>query len=175
MKKAKKKNTQTNSDVDIKYSGEVTIQIVHGDKVVKTIRQHNSGTFRLFQYLAKCLVGVYEPLYAPKYLRLFHGDDANDLSNATLLTDAVVISSTSFDTTSENGKAQLTFTVPGNIFRVQNSTPNILALYSQNDVSTLDANDKYTLVLATTSVSGLGGAFDDDTNLIIVWEMTIGN
>ena len=41
------------SNAVIAYKGELTFKVLHGDKVVKTFKQHNEGTVFLMEFLTK--------------------------------------------------------------------------------------------------------------------------
>ena len=47
---ARKKKSKNSS---IGYSGSVTVKVMHGNKTVRQVTTKNSGTLRLFKYIAK--------------------------------------------------------------------------------------------------------------------------
>ena len=176
MKRVKKKQQDSDNKLSIGYTGNVTIKVVRNNKVVKTIQDHNEGTIHLFEFIAKCLSGVYEEQFGPKYLVLYNTED----SPATRLTDAVLLTSSTYvvndvsDDNSDVATAQLTFTVPGNIFLSSEKQPTTLALYSYNGkIAGIDFEDKH--YLARLNLTSNLGVITSDTNLIIVWELNIGN
>ena len=172
--KRRKKNENKNT-LQVEYSGRVTVSVVKNDKVIRKTTGHNSGTYRLFEYISKCLASTYEGGTAPKYLQVFHTDSADDedLTNKTSLVGIVGLASSSYksDKTNNSSTASLTFTIPGELFDTSASapTPNLFALYSTTERLT-KTNQMATYYLATplTDISS-------DTNVIVVWELTVGN
>ena len=168
----KKKTSQNKDKLQLEYSGNVTIKVVRNDTIIKTINGHNSGTYRLFEYIAKCLANIYESAYSPKYLQVFHAEDSSDtnLEGKSSLVGIIAISTSTYssDKVNQSGTASLTFTIPGELF-TGNVAPNLFALYSTIDrLNTTSPLATYYLSESLTSISS-------DTNVIVVWELTIGN
>jgi len=171
MKKVNKKKKSNNEAIG--YAGNVTIIVKSGDNVIKTIKGHNSGTFRLFRFISDCLISSYSPDFAPKYLLLFHVDNSSqedgDLSNVEPLIDLTPISSMSSSVDEQNNiaTARFTFTIPGNAFISLDNNPNLLALYSFSDKT---KNHPMATFFIDETISP-----SRDTNIIIVWELVISN
>lgn len=51
----------------IKYHGFVTIKVLKGNKIVKTINTHNAGTMLLFKLISSVLCGNDESMNMPRY------------------------------------------------------------------------------------------------------------
>lgn len=180
MRVVKRKRKQY-KESSIAYSGTVQVSIVKDNKVIKEDRNHNSGTRRLFEFIAKCLANQYESTYSPRYIRFFHvvdpSDDIDNLSGLEPLTDAILISSSTFKVNENAATAQLTFNVPGNVFTFSsggsldgNNVPNVVALYSFETINRPEAQ------LATVKLdSSVVGSITQDVNLIVVWELSVMN
>ena len=167
MKKVKKKENK--NTLAIEYSGNVTVKVVRDNEAVKVINGHNSGTYRLFEYITKCLAGLYESAYTPKYIQCFHADSSDpDLQSLESLSGVVPVGTTTYDTTTNTSTAKLTFTIPGSLFP-DNVTVNYFALYSYKEYEN-KTNPMATYYLAT----GLSG-IDKNSNIIVVWELAVGN
>lgn len=167
MKKVKKK--QVKDSLQVKYTGNVTIKVVKDNEVIKVVNGHNSGNTRLFEYIAKCLIGLCESTYAPKYIQCFHSESATpDLSNLDSLSGIIPISSTTYDTESTVSTAKLTFVIPGNFFP-EDSSVDFFALYSYKEYENKDKP------LATYYSETPLTNIDRNSNVIVVWELQIGN
>ena len=68
---------ETKADIasSLYYSGEVSVSVMRGSKLIKKIKQHNEGGEWLFKFFAECLVGRYSTStdYRPKQLLLTNG------------------------------------------------------------------------------------------------------
>ena len=77
------KDTKKNSS-NIAYSGKVKVQLYHGKKVYKTIKEKNSGKRPLFEFLANCLVGNFYSNQRPLYLRAYKTSVVNGEETGTI-------------------------------------------------------------------------------------------
>ena len=167
MRKIKKKQVKDSSQ--LAYTGNVTIKVVKDKEVVKVINGHNSGNTRLFEYIAKCLVGLYESINAPKYVQCFHSTSATpDLNNLDSLSGIIPVSSLTYNTDAESSTAKLTFTIPGNIFP-EDAEVNFFALYNYKEYEN-KANPMATYYSETPLTN-----IDTSSNVIVVWELQVGN
>lgn len=167
MRKVKRK--QVKEDLQVSYRGNVTIKVVKDNEVVKVINGHNAGATRLFEFIAKCLTGLYESTYAPKYIQCFHVDSADpDLNTLVSLSGIVPISSTTYDTDANTSTAKLTFVIPGNFFTAEDEI-NFFALYSYKEYENV-AHPMATYY-SETPLSNISS----ESNVIVVWELQIGN
>jgi len=168
MKRVKKK--QETNTLQLTYTGNVTVKVEKNNEVIKVINGHNAGTFRLFEYIAKSLIGLYESVYTPKYIETFHviSESNVNLETATSLAGIIPLASSTYETDSDSSTAKLTFIIPGSAF-IENSVPNYFALYSYSEYGhTSNPMAVYYLD------AGLG-EIDRTSNIIVVWELTIGN
>ena len=171
----KKKKQKVKDSLQLEYSGQVTVQVVRNDRVIKTITGHNSGTYRLFEFIAKCLANVYEGTYSPRYLQGFYATNSDDIStnDKDSLTGIVAISSSAYksDKLSNFGTASLTFAIPGQIFDSDDPTkiPNLFALYSTAE--RLNNANPLAVYYMEEPITGIS----DDTNVIIVRNLIVGN
>lgn len=171
MKRVKKKQNDTKNNLQIGYVGNVTVKVVRNNEVVKIVNGHNSGNPRLFEYIAKCLSSNYESVYAPKYIQIFHvlSDESVDLSLQESLAGIVPLSSATYKTDESSSTAQLTFVIPGATF-TEEVNPNYFALYSYKEYEHVN-NPMAVYYLE----EGLSGSIDRTSNIIVVWELKIGN
>ena len=170
MKKIKKK--QEKNTLQLEYTGNVTVKVERNNEIVKVINGHNAGTYRLFEYIAKSLIGLYESVYAPKYLQVFHvisGDNVN-LATATSLAGIIPLASSTYETDSTSSTAKLTFIIPGSAFIDGSLDPNYFALYNYKEYGNV-SNPLAVYYLSTS----LGENIDRTSNIIVVWELKIGN
>lgn len=66
-----KKEINKTTSPTISYSGEVTVKVLNGNRVIKHRTIHNNGTPRLFQTLCKALIGEASNLDTPSRLVLY--------------------------------------------------------------------------------------------------------
>ena len=81
MKKKENKSKSVGVENNSKYAGNATVKIMHGKKVLKTLKMHNEGHEPLFEFLMYCLSGAYYDSKSPKYLRVFSVKSISSLSN----------------------------------------------------------------------------------------------
>lgn len=168
MRKVKGKNQDTNK-MTLAYKGNVTVKVVRDNEVVKVVNGHNAGTFRLFEFIAKCLAGLYEPTYGPKYIQCFKASTSSpDLSELVSLSGVIPLSSTTYETSVNSSSAKLTFTIPGDAFP-ENAEVNYFALYNYKEYSN-QANPMATYFSEDTLDN-----IDKNSNVIVVWELQIAN
>ena len=172
MKKIKKKQNKNN--LQLAYSGNVTIKLVKDDKVIDVINGHNHGTFRLFEFIATCLIGVYESASSPKYIQVFHVTSEEsaetELASADSLTGLIPLGSSSIETDTANNlsTAKLTFTIPGSVF-AEGIIPNYFVLYNYKNYT--DQKKPMAMYYVDTGYEDI----DRDSNIIVVWELQVGN
>ena len=155
------KDKKKNSNNSISYSGVVTVKLEKNGKPVRVSKGHNSGQLPLFTFLAESLSGNFNIDFAPRYIRVFdeHGEQVVD---SVAIIDSESISNV------DTATAKLTFIIQGNLF-TSGKVGKTLALYSRNGINsdsmaTYDFEDGQEL----SNIS-------DDTNVIIIWELTVGN
>lgn len=167
MRKVKRK--QVKDDLKVSYTGNVTIKVVKDNEVVKIVNGHNAGTTRLFEYIAKCLIGLYESSYAPKYIQCFYSTSSTpDLDSLDSLSGIIPVSSTTYETDTNVSTAKLTFVIPGSFFVENENVVNFFALYNYKEYE----NKAHPMA---TYYSAEPISVDVSSNLIVVWELQIGN
>lgn len=162
----------------IAYKGEVTLKILHGDKVVKTIKQHNEGMPLLMKYLTHCLGSDLDLMKAPKYIRLYYssivGEMPGNLSeNEITLRPVITTYSPTYPDTYEGTKegVLLTFLVPYSVLSLSSRNPvNRIAIY---DTTNKDdgLQENYMAWIALPEAINLTSG----ESLMIIWEMTLEN
>ncbi len=167
-RKKKKEPIKTSA---IGYSGNVTVKVLHKDKVVKTYKQHNAGSVKLFKFIATCLGNTYEDSGAPRFIRLFASDH-------TQLVDAlpysqILVESDNSDPTKPTASVSFTFVVPGSIFDTGSSNPKYLRLYSSEGLGPVEwsSDDKWLAELEFDNEVEINSS----SNIIIIWELIVGN
>ena len=173
-----KKVNKKQSRSAIGYSGNVTVKILHGNKVVSVRKLHNQGREGLFRFIAHCLGNNYFDREAPRYLRTFYSDVSVDEGNiASVLiednqiSDIVAFSSIEYP---EASKVDFTFLVPSS--QINNNSGdamvNVLALYSSESFSEAKMNDPsaYVYLGEDDEIEISSGS-----NLVIIWELSIEN
>jgi len=120
----------------VAYHGRVKIEWMKGDKVYKTVEQHNEGTAELFRYLANALAGNINNTNMPRYIHSFHADNpieatGNDMYGTSRSTCALNVPFSNvevrYDSNLDGYNTEYTFMIPYS--QIWGST-NILALYN---------------------------------------------
>lgn len=162
----------------IGYKGELTLKVMHGNKVVKTIKQHNEGTALLMDFLVRCLGSQYDSELAPRYIRAFHTDKEGMQTDkeCTIRPIATNFSPSYIENyKDEEEKALikkgvvLTFLIPYSALDSRNTTLNRFALYGAKDYSG-DKNDYLAWIKLSEGITMVPGE-----SLMILWEMTLEN
>ena len=146
----------------IGYKGEITLQVSHGDKVVKTIKLNNNGHQPLFEFLMYCLAGNYKKEKAPKYLRVYNANDVDITTRPVLSTSTPI-----YTDNTTNCAVTLSFVVPYSLLK-QYTNIKYLKIYSEekyNDASSPSATLELDTSLTISSTS----------NLMVAWKMIVGN
>ena len=154
------------------YKGNVTIKLVHNNKVYKVIKSHNNGYLPLFNFLINCLSGTFYESSRPQWLRLFDlGDDDWDEASdiPTKEVSRTVFSEGSARADLDNGKAILTFTVSC-FYLTKDKNITHLALYSNDNVD--DRTKPSAVVKLETPLST--NAIGND-NVVILWSLSFDN
>lgn len=173
---------ENKTGTNIGYSGKVSIKILHGTKAVKNITIHNNGCQPLFDFLAYCLVGDYNEANSPRYLRAFETQNTEaqsfDPEHESTLRIIPVSSITKVNSSNANsGVVRYSFLTPGSFF-LPGSVIDELALYSSANIDSKTNPSAYIILRPATedpehpyeSIS-----IDPDTNLVIIWELSISN
>ena len=159
----------------IRYSGNVTMRVMHGKRVAKEVELHNTGTVGLMGFIAKCLGGSMDPAGAPKYLRLFKMGESSGFSpsESNEMTVRAVVSnfypSYGEDSNSAEASVTLTFLVPYTMLKssTEDKSFDTIALYSTNNANSREDCMAWLKVDDTTLVKG--------ESLMVMWKKTLSN
>ena len=167
---AKKKTKKETSAIS--YTGKVKIQLLHGNKIYKTINGKNSGSIELFKFLAHALINQYEPMERPKFLMLYYATLSSDEAVTTSATphNAVRIETGTDEEIGAYCDAIFEFLVPYGSLSGQNV--NRLRIFNSNTVDIADPT------AASVTVDLGANEFtisDNKTNILITWTMRISN
>lgn len=161
-----KENKQTSASLG--YYGNVEIKLMRGNKVIKTIKTHNSGRLSLFTFLANSLIGKFESGGTPRYIML--GNGVTDSVAEQISTNAIPYSSVSIETNSSesdtHASAIFKFLVPFSSVSTGEEI-NIIRLYSQNSTSWENHIAYFMLTEPLES--------DGKSNILITWTMKVTN
>lgn len=173
MAKKKKTSTRKTTNPGIGYSGKVTVDLVRGGKVVKTIRTHNKGKLPLFNFIANCLAGKFYESLKPQYIQLFNAGSPND-AVSYIPTPYSSVGVETFENAETGDYCEVTFkfVVPFSILPT-GATINQIRLYNQSntavnkEIAYFDLVDEQGQPLVITA--------DGKSNVIITWVMKIAN
>ena len=167
------------SKSDITYEGKVKVQLYHGKKVYKTIKEKNKGVWPLFNFFINCLMGNYYDAQRPMYLRVYNvnaeayiaGEEGNISERDEVTTTAIPVRKVTAKPAAD-GDAQASaifeFLIPAATL-TDNGSGNLLVLFStenRNMVSKPSAE-----VLLETPITKESGT----SNIKVEWELVIGN
>lgn len=160
----------------ISYKGNVTIKLVKGGKIIKSIKKHNTGCPELFKFLTECLVNLPNENSHPKYLRCFTFDDSGgspsmgNLGTNALIGDGYVSytdADSVEDSTTTTYKSIFKFIIPSTIIR---SNINVVAIYNVNKVNEPSNPSAFMQLIGDDIIStdNLGAGI----SVIVLWEMS---
>lgn len=179
-----KEGLYVSSSSGIAYRGTVRIQFMKGDKVYRTIEQHNEGTAELFRYLANALAGNTNNTNMPKYIHTFNAEDpASDQGDNLYGTNRSTCALNTpfsnvevrYDSALDGYNTEYTFMIP---YSQIWGTTNVLALYNTtafgDSITPLafirlkhyDDPDRNQWITVTDS---------NTSNVVITWIMTVYN
>ena len=170
----------------VAYEGRVTAKVMHGSKVVRTIRSKNAGGVPLMRFLAGCLAGNYVPTDRPNYaaaLTLKEGDDGELVEELVPLSPFPVPSSTA---TTHSG-----ITAPGDAYAYATASLSFVmsglslgndkaicgyALYDSRNASTYNVGETLGTYSALVSLPESDRiTIGSGENLVITWDLTLAN
>ena len=181
---------QKNSNVNLNYSGEITLKIQKNGKIISTKKYHNAGTNELWKFISYCVAGKYQSAenLRPQYIRLFknNNEPGGGLNTTDIYTASqIVLMNTSGapqkwieDSTIVGYKTILHFLIPFTF--ITEETVNEVRIYSKINRDSINDCSAYFQFTKTISdilewdpieVSDNFGNY----NLIIDWEMRISN
>lgn len=151
-----------NSEIELGYTGHVTVKLVSDDAILKQNTYHNAGRGNLFKFIAGALSGNYIRSLRPCNLRLFDstGHSISPLVYQTATTVPIC--------TNDNGCVTLTFSIPGAY--ISGDSLSEARLYGADPKADSD-------YLANVSLSAEEEmpAKTGDSLLVIEWTMIISN
>lgn len=162
----------------VAYEGRVTAKVMHGNKVVRTIRSKNAGTVPLMRFLAGCLAGNYVPTDRPNYAAALKESKESDEGLAPLSPFPVPSSTaTTHSGTASGGAyatASLSFVMSG--LSLGNGTICGYALYDSRNASSYNAGKALGTYSALVSLPEEDRiSLSSGENLVITWDLTLAN
>ena len=172
-------SNKSGSKSKVTYEGKVKVQLYHGKKVYKTIKEKNKGTWTLFNFLVSCLAGNYYDNQRPMYLRVYNVDaddyaageegDINERDEITTMAIPVRKATVKLaGSTDVQASVVFEFLIPASTL-VENGSGNLLVLFStenRNIVSKPSAE-----VLLEHPITKENGT----SNIRVEWDLIIGN
>lgn len=197
MKNKVQKFTDSGS---VAYTGKITVSILKGRKVLKTLNTHNKGYRSLFTFLCQCLAGQYDRAESlrPKFIRLYTmGPEGTAYSEQeiqgrlqtqflTSLTVPAYNTTPSVELVELQGQEPYArtifkFLIPFTQIETTRDT-NMFALYSAANQTTLTEPSAVFVLTDPEDNTKLGSVMNssssaksNDYNLQIQWELTIEN
>lgn len=187
----KKKEVTAQATAPLKYTGEVTIEKIRANKVIKTTKVKNTGCFPLFKFFASC-IALYDDKNAdsaglfnskPQYLNAYYVADWNNLTLSSHEVLKSYIKLSSISVTDNNAgdlspdsscSVNLKFLIQDNNFSYRDTEPqhkiNCLALYSGFNVSNPDKPMAYIQVPLSNDLK-----YDPGVNYLITWSIKVSN
>lgn len=167
-KKKTVKKIITQAETESAYKGSVTIKLMRGKHVYKTMRGLNSGELPLFNYIASCLASNYIDSLAPRYIVAFNNQLSTFDSTSPTTTSPIRFSTVSVD--ESTASASLTFVIPGSVFTFDAST-NMFALYSSKNASNKAYSSPSAWLKLDTAITDVGVG----DNVAVIWKLTVSN
>lgn len=164
MAEEKKSNRKIKAKDNIDYSGEVTVKVAHGTRVVKTLTHHNAGALPLFEFITLCLAGDYYQNKLPRYLRVF-----DSLEHEITLRPVVANSSPSYINTSTESSVTLSFVVPYSLL-TQYTDIKTLKIYSTENYADSNKSNYSASITLNSAIS-----ISSTSNLVVAWKMVVRN
>lgn len=181
-KENKKTNGTSNS---LAYRGDITIQLLRGKKVYKTIKTHNAGELPLFEFMANCLAGNYYPNKVPKFIRTFcYNDGMQDKETTKMLVpySDLILEKNVDNVADPYYTVTMKFLIPfayimsaSESNRTTNGT-NKICLYSNENSEENNGNPSASFILYNEDKSDFDYILPDGkSNVLITWVMSLRN
>lgn len=172
------------------YRGTVRIDIYRGDRLCKTLTQHNEGTPELFRYIANALAGNTNSALMPRYIHTFYctkfdpttyvwdvdavGNELYGSSKSTCSYNTPFSSvEVRYDKTLNNNEGGYntlyTFLLPYNQIA---GTTNVVCLYNSTGFGDNIIPLAY---IKLDHDDWLALSDNNDANIVITWIMTVSN
>jgi len=171
--------SKTANKSKITYEGKVKVQLYHGKKVYKTIKEKNKGTWPLFNFFISCLTGNYYDSQRPMYLRIYNVDadeyisgDEGDINERDEITTMAIpvrkVTSKLAASTDTQASAVFEFLIPASTL-VENGQGNLLVLFSTDNRNIVSKPSAEVLLEHPVTKE------DGTSNIKVDWELIIGN
>ena len=165
-------STQIKKTNTIKYSGNASIKILNGKKIVKSVKQHNAGTPWFFQVLASAVIGNNESRNMPHYIDVLQKRAGSDpIEYDSLITNRIALTSKSFRAQEGGWIAIMSAVIPYRSLKSTAATQNIdrVDIYSGSTGSNLLAS----VILTDGDVIEI--AANTKNNIAVEWDMSFTN
>ena len=175
----KSRKSQRARPSGVAYEGRVTAKVMHGGKVVRTIRSKNAGAVPLMRFLAGCLVGNYVPTDRPNYVAALKESTKSDEGLAPLSPFPVPSSTATTHSGEASGgvyaTASLSFVISG--LSLGNGEKICgYALYDSRNASSYNAGGALgTYSALVTLPENYRITIGSGENLVITWDLTLAN
>ena len=171
----------TPTSSSIVYSGNVTINLVKGNKTIRTFKKHNTGYTPLFDFLTRCLAGLSTTSNdCPKYIRCFHSG-GGVLSPSSLGTNVIrgegclAYSTVDQDSTTQQA-VTYKFVIPSSMIdttSLENNKIDAIAIYSTTNMHNQSNPSAYISIPTSKQIGS--DDLGNGVNVIVIWEMTFNN
>lgn len=161
----KSEEVLTNSSSSIIYKGSVKIEMIRGNKVIKTITQHNQGQLSLFSFISQCLAGTFKDSLRPKILQAY--TKANNEYTKRTSTPILYRSCRAIG----DGKTVYKFLIPANAI-LGTGAINHFRLFSTDNVLKVDELDSCSAYIDYKETDIVP---DSKTNFLITWTLQVTN
>lgn len=159
----------------VAYEGHVTAKVMHGGKVVRTIRSKNAGGVPLMRFLAECLAGNYVPTDRPNYAAALSERNGDLVPMSPFPVPSST--ATTHSGTATGGvyaTASLSFVMSG--LSLGNGTICGYALYDSRNASSYNAGEglgTYSALVSLPEEDRI--SLSSGENLVITWDLTLAN
>lgn len=171
----------TPTSSSIIYSGNVTINLVKGNKTIRTFKKHNTGYTPLFDFLTRCLAGLSTTSNdCPKYIRCFHSG-GGVLSPGNLGVNVIrgegclAYSTVDQDSTTQQA-VTYKFVIPSSMLDITvlgNNKIDAIAIYSTSNMHSQSNPSAYISIPTSKQIGS--NDLGNGVSVIVLWEMTFNN
>lgn len=157
------------------YKGSVTLKILKGSKIIRTVNSHNEGSSELFRIMLSQLCGNDEDARLPRYLDVISVDATSGILNRIVLTGIKL------DTVDGLPCAYFSALIPANQFKTNktiiqfglynNFSTNLDTFLARVSLTDEQINSINNFTSSNTEIRKLYASY----NLLIEWRMFISN
>lgn len=152
------------------YRGDIEVSISTSNKKKKIIKTHNAGGELLFDFLAKCLCGLYSVNNKPNYFNMYIAVTSGSQTNYKSVLQNVIQIQSDYDSANKEAVMQVAFTKTNLASNIsQGKKTYILALLSNND------STSYGDAMATANLDIDLGSIEEGVTVLIKWHMKFKN